>query len=97
MQPSLEQLRQRISTFCRLEPLSAEQTAAYIDHRLKRAGYVGPPLFTEDALELLTEASRGIPRTINNLCFNALSLCLRAEDESRWMLGWRPKQLLTSN
>ena len=74
MQPSLEQLRQRISTFCRLEPLSAEQTAAYIDHRLKRAGYVGPPLFTEDAVRLLTEASRGIPRTINNLCFNALSL-----------------------
>jgi nucleoid-associated protein YgaU len=73
-QPSLEQLRQRISTFCRLEPLSAEQTAAYIDHRLRRAGYVGPPLFTEDALRVLTEASRGIPRTINNLCFNALSL-----------------------
>jgi hypothetical protein len=74
MQPSLEQLRQRISTFCRLEPLSPEQTAAYIDHRLKRAGYVGPPLFSEDAVRLLTEASRGIPRTINNLCFNALSL-----------------------
>jgi hypothetical protein len=74
MQPSLEQLRQRISTYCRLEPLSAEQTAAYIDHRLKRAGYVGPPLFTEDALRLLAEASRGIPRTINNLCFNSLSL-----------------------
>ena len=74
-QPSLEQLRQRISTFCWLEPLSAEQTAAYIDHRLRRVGYVGPPLFTEDALRVLTQASRGIPRTINNLCFNALSLC----------------------
>ena len=74
MLPSLEQLRQRISTFCRLEPLSAEQTAAYIDHRLKRAGYAGPRLFTEDALKLLTDASRGIPRTINNLCFNALTL-----------------------
>ena len=74
MQPSLEQLRQRISTFCRLEPLSAEQTIGYIDHRLKRAGYVGPPLFTVDALRLLAEESRGIPRTINNLCFNSLSL-----------------------
>jgi general secretion pathway protein A len=75
MQPSLEQLRQRISTYCRLEPLSEEQTAAYIDHRLKRAGYIGPPLFTQDALELITQASRGIPRTINNMCFNALSIC----------------------
>lgn len=74
MRPSLEQLRQRISTFCRLEPLSADQTAAYIDHRLKRAGYAGPPLFTEEALKLLTIESRGIPRTINTLCFNALTL-----------------------
>jgi nucleoid-associated protein YgaU len=74
MLSSLEQLRQRISTFCRLEPLSALQTAAYIDHRLKCAGYAGPQLFTEDALRLLTDASRGIPRTINNLCFNALTL-----------------------
>jgi hypothetical protein len=48
---------------------------AYIDHRLKRVGYSGPPLFTEDALKLISEASCGIPRTINNLCFNALSVC----------------------
>lgn len=74
MSPSLEQLRQRISTFCQLEPLSAEQTAAYINHRLMRAGYAGSQLFTEDALKLLAGASRGIPRTINNLCFNALTL-----------------------
>ena len=74
MSPLLEQLRQRISTFCQLEPLSAEQTAAYINHRLMRAGYAGSQLFTEDALKLLAGASRGIPRTINNLCFNALTL-----------------------
>ncbi len=75
MQSSLVQLRQRISTVCRLEPLSAEETVAYIDYRLKLAGYEGEPLFTEDALKLITEASQGTPRTINNLCFNALSLC----------------------
>ena len=75
MKASLVQLRQRISTICRLEPLSTEETVAYIDYRLKQAGYDGEPLFTEDALKLITEASHGIPRTINNLCFNALSLC----------------------
>ena len=75
MQPSLVQLRQRISTICRLEPLSTEETSAYIDYRLKQAGYDGEPLFTKDALKLIAEASQGIPRTINNLCFNALSLC----------------------
>ena len=75
MQASMVQLRQRISTICRLEPLSAEETVAYIEFRLKQAGYNGEPLFTKDALSLIVEASRGIPRNINNLCFNALSLC----------------------
>jgi hypothetical protein len=75
MQPSLVQLRQRISTICRLEALSAEETTAYIEHRLKFAGYGGDPLFTKDALKEITEAGQGIPRTINTLCFNALSLC----------------------
>jgi type II secretory pathway predicted ATPase ExeA len=75
MKASLVQLRQRISTICRLQPLSTEETVGYIDYRLKQAGYGGEPLFTKDALELIAEASQGIPRTINNLCFNALSLC----------------------
>jgi hypothetical protein len=74
-QPSLLQLRQRISTICRIDPLSAEETSAYIEYRLKQAGYDGEPLFAKDALKLITEVSQGIPRTINNLCFNALSLC----------------------
>jgi hypothetical protein len=75
LQPSLEQLRQRVSTICRIEALSAEDTVGYIDYRLKQAGYDGEPLFTNGALRLITEASQGTPRTINNLCFNALSLC----------------------
>jgi MSHA biogenesis protein MshM len=65
MQPSLVQLRQRISTICRLEPLSTEKIGAYIDHRLKFAGYSGGTLFTKEALNLITESSQGIPRTIN--------------------------------
>ncbi len=75
MKPSLVQLRQRISTICRLDPLSADEASAYINHRIKLAGYVGEPLFTEDAISHITAASQGIPRTINNLCFNSLSLC----------------------
>lgn len=75
VQSSLVQLRQRISTVCRLEPLSSEEIAFYIDYRVKLAGYYGEPLFTEDALKMIAGASRGTPRIINNLCFNALSLC----------------------
>jgi len=73
--PDLEQLRQRVSIFSGLIPFSREETQLYIHHRLQIAGYAfARPLFTRDALALIAEASHGIPRNINNLCFNALSL-----------------------
>lgn len=73
--PDLEQLRQRISMFACLKPFSREDTQLYIDHRLRIAGYsLAWPLFTKDALALIAEHSGGIPRNINNLCFNSLSL-----------------------
>jgi general secretion pathway protein A len=73
--PELLQLRQRISIFARLKPFSAEETSQYIAHRLRVAGYASDmPLFTKDALALVALCSDGIPRNINNLCFNALSL-----------------------
>jgi type II secretory pathway predicted ATPase ExeA len=73
--PDLEQLRQRVSIFSELTPFSREDTQLYIGHRLRIAGYTFTgPLFTRDALALIADASQGIPRNINNLCFNALSL-----------------------
>jgi type II secretory pathway predicted ATPase ExeA len=72
---SLVQLRQRVSTVCRLELLTEEETINYIDYRLMQAGYSGEPLFTEDALKLIAETANGTPRTINNLCYNSLALC----------------------
>ena len=73
--PELVQLRQRVSIFARLNPLTADETTLYIAHRLKVAGYASDmPLFTKDALALIAQSSEGIPRNINNLCFNALSL-----------------------
>jgi general secretion pathway protein A len=72
--PSLVQLRQRIAILSRLEPFSPAETDRYIDHRLLVAGYDGGLLFTSDARAIIAARSRGIPRNINNLCFNALSL-----------------------
>ena len=72
--PSLAQLRQRIAILGRLEPFSPAETDRYIDHRLRVAGYEGGALFASDARAIIAARSRGIPRNINNLCFNALSL-----------------------
>jgi len=72
---SLLQLRQRVSIFARLDGFSPSETRAYIEHRLKVAGLnPGTELFTEPAMELIVEHGKGIPRNINNICFNALSL-----------------------
>lgn len=72
--PSLAQLRQRVSMVVRLKPFSREETAEYISHRLRVAGYQGHNLFTPNAQVLIAEHSEGIPRNINNICFNAMSL-----------------------
>src|SRR5690348_10686271 len=56
------------------EPFSAAETSEYIEHRLRVAGREGPPIFVPKALVLIASFSHGIPRNINNLCFNALSL-----------------------
>jgi len=74
MRPGLAQLRQRISVVAGLERLPAAETFRYVNHRLQVAGYDGPELFTAAALTLIAERSEGIPRNINNICFNAMSL-----------------------
>jgi hypothetical protein len=73
--PQLLQLRQRMSVIGRLKQLNAEEVRLYIAHRLRVAGYdFKTPLFTQDAEALIATHSEGIPRNINNICFNALSL-----------------------
>jgi general secretion pathway protein A len=72
--PHLAQLRQRVSLLNRLVPLSVEESGRYIVHRLRVAGYSGAPLFDAQALDAIAQFSAGIPRNINNCCFNALSL-----------------------
>jgi N-acetylmuramoyl-L-alanine amidase len=72
-QKQLAQLLQRITVVKHLDALSAEETAGYIRHRLKVAGYSGEGLFEPAAAALLAEQSRGVPRIINKICYRALS------------------------
>jgi type II secretory pathway predicted ATPase ExeA len=72
--PRLAQLSQRIAVLTGLKHLTASETSQYVRHRLEIAGYEGPEVFTSCSLALITKASQGIPRNINNICFNAMSL-----------------------
>jgi general secretion pathway protein A len=69
---SLRQLKQRIGLRCALRPFEAEETAAYIAGRIKAAGGTGAQVLTREAVMLIHERSRGIPRLISVICDNAL-------------------------
>lgn len=70
--PDLEQLRQRVLASYHLGPLSAEETQAYIQHRLAAVGWTGYPAWTDAAYAAVFRHTGGIPRRINRLCSRAL-------------------------
>ncbi len=82
--PDMEQFRQRVIATYHLEPLSAEETKEYIEHRLSVVGWSGDPSVSEDAHAAIFEAAGGVPRKINSLCNRILLYCalekLRAVD-----------------
>jgi len=79
--PAMEQLRQRVIASCHLGPLSAEETRAYIEHRMRRVGWTGQPAFDDDAFAVIFQWTGGIPRKINLLC-NRLLLASFLSDTS---------------
>ena len=72
--PALERLpslEERLGVKCLMRPFHADETAGYVEHRLKIAG-AKSSIFTDDALESLHELSGGTPRRINRLADLAL-------------------------
>jgi general secretion pathway protein A len=69
---ALRQLKQRVALRCEVAPLDLGDTAAYIVSRIRSAGGNTTKLFTREAVTLIHEFSRGIPRVINVMCDNAL-------------------------
>jgi general secretion pathway protein A len=69
---ALRQLKQRVELRCELRPLTVLETTAYIAGRIRAAGGQGARVFTREAVMLIHEGARGIPRTVNVLADNAL-------------------------
>ncbi|MGC2107980.1 MAG: AAA family ATPase, partial [Candidatus Korobacteraceae bacterium] len=72
-QPDCEQIRQRLTLVAGLKPLSRGEISDYISHRLETAGGAAG-LFAPEALDAIASGSCGVPRNVNTICFNALSL-----------------------
>jgi general secretion pathway protein A len=61
----LEQLRQRVTVSYHIEPLTADETHAYVNHRLRHASIGSPLTFSSDVTDVVHAHSRGVARTIN--------------------------------
>src|SRR5690606_11305890 len=68
----LRQLRQRIVLRFRLRPFDFEETLAYVQERLRLAGYTGKDLFRRSAIQRLHQVTGGVPRLINVICDAAM-------------------------
>lgn len=72
--PDLRQLRQRIVLRHHLRPFDEAESTAYVQERLRLAGYTGKGIFKRRALQEIHRVSGGVPRLVNVLCDGALLL-----------------------
>ena len=70
----LESFHQRVVARCYLHPLSRKETIGYVQQHMTRAGATTEPIFSNDAVEQIHDASGGIPRLINQICDHVLVL-----------------------
>ncbi len=70
--PELRQLRQRITVHYRLNPLSPEETAGYIHHRISVAGGNAWTTFPPETCREVYRVTHGIPREINTIAAQAM-------------------------
>jgi general secretion pathway protein A len=68
----MRQLDQRISIRYELKPLTRDEVAAYVSHRVTVAGGSSVVSFQPKALDLIHRRAEGIPRLVNLLCDRAL-------------------------
>ena len=70
--PQMRPLKERITQSFRLEPLLRSDVEAYLDFRMRAAGYRGPKVFTAEAVRGIDKASEGLTRRVNILADKAL-------------------------
>ena len=69
----LKQLSQRITARYHINPLTVKELSAYIEYRLRTAGYTAEKkLFSSGMVKHLFSMSEGVPRLINVICDRAL-------------------------
>ncbi len=68
----IRQLKDRISNSFLLGDFTVEEIEQYLKHRMHRAGYRGPSIFTKGAVKGIAKYSKGLIRRVNILADKAL-------------------------
>jgi general secretion pathway protein A len=74
----LTALWQRLAIRAEIEPLALQEAADYLLHHVRSAGGRPERLFGDEALELLSRQTRGVPRLLNQAAHQALNLAAEA-------------------
>lgn len=79
--PEFRQLKQRIALRCALRGFDLEESAAYINSRMARAGVKDQSIIPGSLIEEVHRRSQGIPRLINAICDNLLLTAFAMESK----------------
>jgi len=76
--PELAALWQRLAIRAEVEPLALQEAADYLLHHVRIAGGRPERLFADEALELLSRQTHGVPRLLNQAAHQAINLAAEA-------------------
>jgi len=79
--PEMRQLAQRVAASFHLREMDEESVAAYIVHRLRTVGGTGEE-FTPEAMRVVYEQTRGVPRLVNQFCDFAMIYAWSSDQKS---------------
>lgn len=80
----MRQLRERITQHFSLGPLKPQEIEAYLEFRLRTAGYKGPPPFSQAAIAAIAKISEGLSRRVNILADKSM---LAAYAKAAYLVG----------
>jgi type II secretory pathway predicted ATPase ExeA len=92
--PDMEQFQHRVIARCQLQPMTAQETKAYLRYRLSAADWKGNPSFNGQAVMAIHHFSRGLPRHINKICSRLL---LHAASEEKVALDENDVKVVVSD
>jgi type II secretory pathway predicted ATPase ExeA len=72
--PQLASLSQRLAVRVRLDPLDLHESADYLVNQVRAAGARPEAIFSDEAIEAMTHAARGVPRLLNQAATRALTM-----------------------